>query len=210
MLILKEVSKAYKDKVILKDISYCFEDGKVIAIVAPNGAGKTTLLSVISGLVLPDKGSITHDKENIGIVLAGDKNLYLKNTVLENLYFWGALQGVKKQQVEERVQYYREYFPGLDEIKNKLVEHLSYGQKRIVSLLSCFITDAEIILLDEVTEGLDMQHIRILQEMLEEYKENRTILLVSHDYDFIAEISDEIVSLKDGQFEKVCKSGGEL
>lgn len=204
MVELKNVTKAYGSHMILSDISHNFPCGKITTIIAPNGTGKTTLLGVISGLVLPDKGEVSVSRRgNPNIVLAGDKNLYMKATVRENLYYFGALCGMTKARTAERINYYKKYLPIYDEIKNQLVEKLSYGQKRLLAIFSGILTENHCVLLDEITEGLDMSHVVAVEQLLQACKQNRVVIVVSHDYDFIANVSDEIIYLKDSKFQEI-------
>lgn len=204
MIVLKEITKRYGNRIILDDISYCFAKEKISTVIAPNGSGKTTLLGVISGLVLPDQGTVSVGRSgNVSIVFAGDKNFYMKATVLENLYYFGALYGMSKVSVEERIACYKKYLPIYDEITNRLVEELSYGQKRLLGIFSGILTEASCVLLDEVTEGLDMSHVAAVEQLLKACKQDKAIIIVSHDYDFIARVSDEIIYLRDGKFQEI-------
>lgn len=204
MVELNGVTKAYGNRAILDNISHSFTKDKITTIIAPNGTGKTTLLGVISGLVLPDKGTVSVGQNgNVSIVFAGEKNLYMKATVLENLYYFGALYGMTKAEVKEHIVCYQKYLPLYGEIENKLVEELSYGQKRLIAIFSGILSDAGCVLLDEVTEGLDMSHVAVVERLLQAAKRNRVVIIVSHDYDFIANVSDEVIYLKDGRFQEI-------
>lgn len=209
MIQMNDVVKRYGNKTVLDGVTQTFTEGKIISIVAPNGSGKTTTLSLISGLLLPDEGTIVYSGKNgcrgVNVVLSGERNLYIKNTVRENLLYLGIIRGMSKADVEKSIEKYCVYFPLLKKIRNETVEKLSYGQKRLVSIFSAVITDAECVLLDEVTEGLDMECVRILSDMLLHISKEKIVVLASHDYDFVADISDSILFLKNGKLTEESK-----
>jgi ABC-type multidrug transport system ATPase subunit len=202
MIKIQNITKKYGDKSVLRGVTCDFEEGKVTSIVAPNGSGKTTLMSIVSGLLIPDGGTIDFPEKwgpaDVSIVFAGEKNLYMKNTVLENLLYFGIIQGMKKCEIVQEIERYRPYLPFLWEVRNQLAESLSYGQKRLVAIFSAIVTNAKCIMIDEASEGLDMEYAALLTGMLRKSAENRVILLASHDYSFVSKISDRILFLKDG------------
>ncbi len=203
MIVLDSISKKFGERIILSQASHTFRDGEIASITAPNGTGKTTLLSIISGLLLPDEGNVVYGGKNgcrgVNIVLSGERNLYVKNTVQENLLYLGAIRGMSRKDIEMRIQQYQKYFPIVGRISNTIIEKLSYGQKRLMAIFSAVISDADCVLLDEVTEGLDMEYICMLRELLTNISENKVILLASHDYDFVAGISQSVVFFKEGK-----------
>ncbi|NLG89468.1 MAG: ABC transporter ATP-binding protein [Clostridiaceae bacterium] len=204
MMKVDNITKSYGNNTVLRGITYNFEKGNITTILAPNGSGKTTLLSIISGLLIPDSGTV-HFYENwepsdVCIVLAGEKNLYMKNTVLENLLYFGIIRGMKKREVTENIERFKDYLPFIGEAQSKLAEKLSYGQKRLLSIFSAIITNAKCIMIDEASEGLDMEYANILKILLRKSAEDRVIILASHDYDFVSKVSDRLIFLKDGKF----------
>ena len=213
MISLVEVSKKFGEKRILDQVTYTFKRGEITSIVAPNGTGKTTTLSIISGLLLPDVGEVIYSNKNgyrgVNIVLSGERNLYVKNTVRENLVYFGIIRGMKKKQIEEKICEYLSYFPALKNMENVMVEKLSYGQKRLISIFSAVISDADCLLLDEATEGLDMEYTEMMRNILANISRDRVVVLASHDYSFIADISKNIVFFKEGKLTEV-GCGGEL
>lgn len=208
MIEIKSIYKKYGDNEVLKGVDCTFKEGEITTIMAPNGTGKTTLLSVISGLLLPDKGEVKYEEKqgikNVSIVLSGEKNLYMKNTVKENLYYFDIIRGMPKKEIQKKIEENLKFLPLIGDIENKLVEHLSYGQKRLVTIFSAMISNATCILLDEVSEGLDMQYINLLQKLITALSKDRIIIMASHDYDFVSSISDRLVFLKSGMIVKEC------
>lgn len=198
---IKNVTKKYSEKTVIKNMELDIKSGEITTIVAPNGTGKTTLLSLISGLLIPEEGVVEYEgfkRNDINVILSGEKNLYMKNTVKENILYFGIIQGLSKKEILRRIETYREDFPFYHEVKDKLVEELSYGQKRLIAIFSALIVDAKCIMIDEASEGLDMSYVDLLTKILKRISENKIIILASHDYDFVADVSDKILFLKDG------------
>lgn len=94
--------------------------------------------------MLPDEGTISFsdgmDEQGFDVILSGERNLYVKNTVYENLIYFSMLKGMSKSTADAAIAREKEKFPIYEMVKNKLVETLSYGQKRIVSLMSAVVT----------------------------------------------------------------------
>lgn len=203
MIQLHKVSCRFDKNYILKDLDLDLAPNTIHTVVAPNGTGKTTLFGLLADLNIPTSGTIDYQngfsKKDVVLLLAGDKNLYMKNTVKENVYFFGILRGLSKKEIEKNITFYKKMFPQYDEFQDKLTEILSYGQKRIVALFSAIVSESKCIILDEAAEGLDISNLQVLKELLQEAKKDRIIILASHDFYFCSEISDQIYYLKEGQ-----------
>lgn len=207
MIEVKNLYKSYREKDVLNGVTCSFESGFVYSIVAPNGTGKTTFISILSGLLAPTSGEISFSGDNsikdTYVVLAGEKNLYAKNTVKENAMYIGRISGKTTKEIKKQTDFLRNRFPVYNDVFDSMVEKLSYGQKRLVALLSSVIADSSCIIIYEVSEGLDMNHISLLLDMIEYLKKDRIIILASHDYEFVANVSDYNWFLKDGCFQKM-------
>ncbi|WMJ90484.1 ATP-binding cassette domain-containing protein [Anaerocolumna sp. MB42-C2] len=210
MIKLDKVTKGFGDKVVINNLSIEFYPNKVSAIIAPNGSGKTTLISILSGLMLADKGNINfinpYYQDEVVIILAGEKNLYMKNTVKENLIYFGTIRGLKIGNIQKLIDYYKEFFPLYNDIENQLVEKLSYGQKRLVSIMTAVVSNAKCIIIDEASEGLDMYYVSILKKLLIELKKERIVIITAHDYGFVSDVSDTVMILKDGKIINNCNN----
>lgn len=202
MITTYHLSKTFGADPILRDVSFCAPRGAVTAVAGPNGIGKTTLLNIVCGILSPDSGGVKlgdgETARDIFAVLSGDKNLYAKNTVRENVEFAGVLKGMRRAQIRENIKRYAGYFPLYQKLENQLYEKLSFGQKRLITIFAAAVTEAGIILMDEPTEGLDLAHKSQLAQILSVLKQNAAILLTTHDYEFSAAVSDRILFLKDG------------
>lgn len=204
MIELKDLCKSYGDKAVLKELSCTFESGNVYSIVAPNGTGKTTLISILSGLLVQTSGDVIfsdgNSEKDTFLVPAGEKTLYAKNTVKENAFYVGRIRGKSTKEILNSTDFLRKCFPIYNEVFNTLVERLSFGQKRLVSLLNAVIANPSCIIIDEVSEGLDVAHTAMLVEMIEFLKKDRIVIIASHDYDFVSDVSDFNWFLKNGTF----------
>lgn len=209
---LDNVTKSFGTNLVLNHITETFKEDQITAVVAPNGMGKSTLLNIISGMITPDEGTVEYNikdgNRGVSILLAGEKNLYVKNTVEENLKYFGVINGFSSKEISRKINEFSQIFPEYEKLKNKIVEKLSYGQKRIVAIISSLLIEQACILLDEVTEGLDEEHVKEIKRLLKKAEENTIIILVSHDYDFVADISERTLFLKNGTFVSECGKVG--
>ena len=206
MIEVKDIDKKFKDKIVLDQVNISIPKNSVTSILGPNGMGKTTLISIICNLLLADAGVVEYSDNlqirEIFLSLAGDKNLYMKNTVMENINYFSVLRGLKKEEILANLEEYKIYFPKFEDFKNSRVETLSFGQKKIVVILSALVSNSKLIILDEISEGLDMEHKEELANLIKATKKDFTYLLSSHDYEFISKVSDKASFLKDGKFVK--------
>ena len=165
-LIIQNLRKSYKNKVVVKDISLSVKSGEVVGLLGPNGAGKTTSFYMIVGLVAADRGTIRidqneltnmpiHNRSKIGIsYLPQEPSIFRKMTVRENILAVLELRKHPRKKIYERLQ---------DLLKDLSIEHikdspaisLSGGERRRVEIARCLATDPKFILLDEPFAGID-------------------------------------------------------
>lgn len=94
-------------------------------------------------------------------------------------------------------------------MKNKLVETLSYGQKRIISLMSAVVTGAKCVIIDEATDGLDIDNRKLVADTIHSVRDGRSIIVIAHDFSFASDVADTLIFLKDGRFAEVVENGRE-
>ena len=188
---LKNVRKKYGSFEALKGVDLVFEEGKFYGLLGPNGAGKTTLFNLLIQNFKQSSGEITWEVDgkalstkefyrHIGIVFQSnrlDDNL----TVEENLFSRGALYGLSKNQVRDRIEELKTYLD-VSAIKKQKYGSLSGGQKRKVDIARALLPQPSLLLLDEPTTGLDPQSRHDLWAAIDQLnkKANMTVVLITH------------------------------
>lgn len=202
MLKLEKIRKSFKNNLVLKDVSFTVDTGEVVGLVGLNGSGKSTIIRIISGLIIPDNGTIENDFKNIGVLLEGSRNIYHFLTVRENIKYFSILNNIEDAYVENFMNKYITLF-GLEDKLDEEVGNLSRGMIQKVSIMILLAQNPDIIIMDEPTLGLDIistiQIREIIQDIVEE--KNKTVLIVSHDTKLLDSVADRILFLKDGKIE---------
>ena len=178
----QNVGKSFGDRTIIKDFTLRIQRGDRIGIVGANGTGKTTLIRMLTGEAEPDTGSITLSPTLTGIVIDQQRKLLTPEKrvrdVLADGSDWIDVRGVRKH-----VQGYLKEFlfdPALIEAR---IGSLSGGEQSRILLAREFAREANLLVLDEPTNDLDLETLDLLQEVIADY--DGTVLIVSHDRDFL-------------------------
>jgi ABC transport system ATP-binding/permease protein len=178
----QDVSKGYGDRQIIRDFSLRIQRGDRIGIVGPNGAGKTTLLNLLTGEIQPDTGKVTRAKTLSGIVIDQQRKLMEPSKrvkdVLANGGDWIDVRGSKKH-----IKGYLKEFLFDPSLTDAPVGSLSGGERSRLLLAREFARQANLLVLDEPTNDLDLETLDLLQEVIADY--DGTVLIVSHDRDFL-------------------------
>lgn len=192
------------DKKILSDLNLKIRSNMVTVIMGSNGTGKTTLINIITGLTSRDKGSVLFDGSPMNLSLSRDQKkklcyvpdspIFLEYlTGLENLKYISKMYS-KNITVEKLHNFLEEY--DLNPNDETLVKDYSRGMKTKLNLCFTEVIDATFIILDEPTIGLDITSIEYLRNKLLKYKSlGKTILITSHDMEFVRSVADEIYLL---------------
>jgi len=198
----KKFSNGKSEFTALENINLTVKDGEFITILGPSGCGKTTLLRIIAGLETYTSGTATLNGEIIsgpgpkrGMVFQ-EYSLFPWKTVLGNVMFGLQMQGIPKNEAEEKALTYLKLV-GLSEFKNSYPYELSGGMKQRVAIARALANEPEIILMDEPFGALDAQTRNNLQnELLRIWQEEkRTIIFVTHSVDEAVFLSDRIIIL---------------
>jgi ATP-binding cassette subfamily F protein uup len=178
----ESVSKSFAERAIIRDFSLRVQRGDRIGVVGPNGAGKTTLLKLLTGEMQPDSGSVTLAKTLSGIVIDQQRKLMEPQRrvkdVLANGGDWIEVRGNKKH-----IKGYLKEFLFSPEIAETPIGALSGGERSRLLLAREFAREANLLVLDEPTNDLDLETLDLLQEVIADYE--GTVLIVSHDRDFL-------------------------
>lgn len=189
-----EIKKSFKNKEVLKGVSFTVEEGDKVALLGNNGAGKSTLLKIIAGQVQANAGRIetTLDfQTEIGMMPQGDiliDDLKVGDLVLLKCYM-NQLEDIDIDALLKMVE--------LEDFKNQYVLGLSGGQKRRLSLLLTILNEPRLIFLDEPTTGMDLESVDNFWHLLEEQK--FTSVVVTHDFNQIDHFFTKVLILKDGR-----------
>ena len=199
-----------REKEALKGVDLRVEEREIFGILGPNGAGKTTLLSILSTLLLPERGKVRilgmdglHDEHEVRKrvnVVSGNANFLWSLTVKENLHYYGMLYGLTGKERETKVETLIKVF-NMKEYQNIPFDELSTGMKQRLSLAKSLINDPEVLFLDEPTVGLDPDvSIRIREEILSIHRQKGiTILLTTHNMKEAENLCGRIAFLKEGR-----------
>jgi ATPase subunit of ABC transporter with duplicated ATPase domains len=187
-----KISKAFEDKVVLKDVSFTLTRGEKLAVVGPNGIGKTTLCRMIARMIEPDRGKITLGHQvTVGHMPQQHEEAVSKadfKTAFEWLYQWD-----EKSTVQEiRGLLGRMLFPSED--ADKPVSALSGGETARLLMSKLTLTKDNLLLLDEPTNHLDLESIRALTEAMQKYE--GTMVFVSHDHYMVEDVATCVLELK--------------
>jgi ATP-binding cassette subfamily F protein uup len=176
------VTKSYGERTIIRDFSLRVQRGDRIGIVGPNGAGKTTLLKLLTGELAPDSGTVTKAKTLSGIVIDQQRKLMEPQRRVRDVLAgggdWIDVRGSKKH-----IKGYLKEFLFDPAIADAPVGSLSGGERSRLLLAREFARHANLLVLDEPTNDLDLETLDLLQEVIADY--DGTVLIVSHDRDFL-------------------------
>ncbi|MFL6830833.1 MAG: ABC-F family ATP-binding cassette domain-containing protein [Sphingomicrobium sp.] len=178
----ERVSKSYGERPIIRDFSLRIQRGDRIGLVGPNGAGKTTLLKLLTGEIAPDSGTVTRAKTLSGIVIDQQRKLMEPQRrvrdVLAHGGDWIEVRGHKKH-----IKGYLKEFLFDPALADAPIGSLSGGERSRLLLAREFAREANLLVLDEPTNDLDLETLDLLQEVIADY--DGTVLIVSHDRDFL-------------------------
>ncbi|EPB8186514.1 ATP-binding cassette domain-containing protein [Clostridium perfringens] len=205
MLVVNNVSKKYGSFYALKDINLEFNNG-VYALLAPNGAGKTTLIKLLTTLIFPTSGEILYkgtdivslDGEYRDIIgyLPQDFGYYRNYTPRKFLLYLAALKGIKKEDAVEKVKEVLKVV-SLENVENKKMKGFSGGMIQRVGIAQALLNDPKILILDELTAGLDPKERVRFRNLLSDLSRDRIVIISTHIVSDIEFISNEVIMIKD-------------
>ena len=216
MIYISELSKTFSGQKVLNDLSLEIQKGEVVALIGSSGAGKSTFLRSLNYLEAPDSGRIkiedfevdfehiTQDqiltlRRKLAMVFQ-QFNLFGRKTALENVK--EGLVVVKGLSDQEATKIAREELAkvGLSDRENHYPRHLSGGQKQRVALARALAMKPEVLLLDEPTSALDPELVgEVEKSIANAAKSGQTMVLVSHDMSFVAQVADKVLFLDKGR-----------
>ncbi len=212
MIEVKDVHFTYPSGVeALKGVSLTIHDGDFIAIMGQNGAGKTTLVKHINGLLKPTKGEVIVDEvhtkktsvaklaRTVGFVFQNPDHQLFCETVEEEVAFALKNFGFKEGATKKRVSWALNLL-GLAEYRQTSPFMLSGGERKRVALASVLAWDPKFVILDEPTIGQDHQQKEKLRQFIVQLNaQKKTVIIVTHDVEFVAECNPRVVLMADGK-----------
>lgn len=210
MIEIKNLTKKFKDKIAVNNISLTINEGELFALLGTNGAGKTTTIKMMSTLILPTSGEIKVEgydirKDNMKIkeiinVSPQETAIAPNLSVKENLEFMAGVYKIKNK--DEKINELIEIFK-LQEVLKQKAKTLSGGWQRKLSIAISLINNPKILFLDEPTLGLDVIARRELWSVIEKLKGKITIILTTHYMEEVESLSDKVGIMNKGNLIEV-------
>jgi branched-chain amino acid transport system ATP-binding protein len=222
MLRVNNLSKHFGGVKAVNDCSFSVKNGKITALIGPNGSGKSTLFNLVSGVLVPDKGSILLEGKEItkkpvekisemGVSrLFQQSRLFNNISVLDNLLlafdtpsknFWISFFGLyndKKKNTTIAMDALKAV--GLEGKASSHARGLSFGQKRLIEISRAMLKPHKLLMLDEPVAGVTpAMRDKISQMLLAMKKKKETVLLIEHDMNFTLKVADEVIVLDEGK-----------
>lgn len=226
LLELQNVTKTFGGVRAVDDVSLSLTEGRITSLIGPNGAGKTTLFGLITGFLPPDAGTVYYRGREIkglpsyriaqmGIGrLFQDVRVFDRLTALDNVLLARKHQRgenpltalfLRRRTLKEESKNVEEArrwldFVGLGEMEGSLGEDLSYGQQKLLAIARLLANDADLLLLDEPTAGVNPAMVRSVLDLIRRLvQEGKTVVVIEHNMTVIMEISDWVFFLDDGK-----------
>ena len=213
MIKVENITKRFKNRTVLKSISFQIEKGEFVSIIGPSGCGKTTLLKMINRLIKPTSGKIyingenIYDKDpitlrrNMGYVIQ-QNGLFPHMTIKDNIEIIPKLEKKKSEEIYKRtIELMNMVDLNPDEYLNRYPSELSGGEQQRIGVARAFANDTDIVLMDEPFSAVDpITRADLQNELLNlQSKLNKTIVFVTHDMDEALKLSNKICLMKDGE-----------
>lgn len=208
MITIRNLSKTYGTKTVLRDINLDIFKGEIIGYIGPNGAGKSTTVKIMLGLIEQFSGEIKILGENI----QGDNNykrkigyvpetaeVYENLTAREYLTFVGELYGMSYEDADGKAEKLMDLF-GIKNVYDARLSSYSKGMKQKVLIISSLINDPDILFLDEPLSGMDANSVMVFKEVLAELaRDGKTIFYLSHIMEVVEKLSNRIILINNGE-----------
>ena len=204
-LVVEHLSKKFGEKTAVEDLSFTINEPGVFAFLGTNGAGKSTSIRMILGMLTRDSGTVTWNGEPLNIMkervgyLSEERGLYPKYNILEQMYYFASIKGVKKKDATPAIDYLFSRLK-IDEYKKMRAEQLSKGNQQKVQLAAALLCNPKIIILDEPLSGLDPVNADLFKSIIREERDNgKYIIMSSHQMETIEEFCEDLVLLHHGK-----------
>ena len=212
-LSLKNISKKYKDKEILKNISFDIKEGELVCILGPSGCGKTTLLNIIGGFVSDFSGDVLLSDENINNIPPEKREiatvfqsygLFTHKNVIDNVSYGLKLLKIDKNMREKRARDMLEKV-GLAGYEKKKIKELSGGEQQRVAIARSMVLNPKLLLLDEPLSNLDVHLRDVMRKEIKRIQKQFgvTMIIVTHDQEDAFKLADRVIVINEGHIEQI-------
>lgn len=212
-LSLKNISKKYKDKEILNNISFDIKEGELVCILGPSGCGKTTLLNIIGGFVSNFSGDVLLSDENINNIPPEKREiatvfqsygLFTHKNVIDNVSYGLKLLKIDKNMREKRARDMLEKV-GLAGYDKKKIKELSGGEQQRVAIARSMVLNPKLLLLDEPLSNLDVHLRDVMRKEIKRIQKQFgvTMIIVTHDQEDACKLADRVIVINEGHIEQI-------
>lgn len=211
MIQIQNVSKTYGKKGVkaVDSLSWNIEDGRITGFIGPNGAGKSTTLKMITGISIPDEGSIQINGYDISkqaldakrqfAFVSDTPDNFLKLKGLEYLNFMADIYGISMQEREERIRHLAQRFEMENALSGQIADY-SHGMRQKMMIMGALIHNPPVWIMDEPLVGLDPNSAHILKEMMKEHAAKGNIVLFStHVLEVAEKLCDRVAIINHGK-----------
>lgn len=224
MIVFRNITKKFDKKIAVNNISLEIDKGQIFGILGPNGAGKTTIIKMLISMLEQSSGTISvngldniknsFEIKKITSYVSDNPDIYTTLTGMQYLNFIGNIYNVSKDDIEKNVDKYKKLLELSDENLFTYISDYSHGMKQKLVLISAFITNPEIIVLDEPMVGLDVKTSYNLKNILKDLANmGKTIIFSTHIMEIAQSICDKIAIVDKGNLiycDNVSKIDGSL
>ena len=208
MMELKNIGVRFSGRDVLKDVSVMFNSGEIIGLVAPNGTGKSTLMNVIMNYINPNSGKVilndeleyTNKKNEVKIhqlvsMMPDQSDLYNQISGKEHLKIYSSMWNSPPKLIDETIKEL-----GMASYINKNTGTYSLGMRQRLCFAMQIVSDTQVMLMDEVMNGLDPTHVELISQILVKKKsEGKTVIVASHLLENLEKYADRIFFMKNGE-----------
>jgi len=208
MIEITNLTKKFKDNVVLDNISFKVEKGEILGFLGPNGAGKSTTMKIITTFWNPTEGIVKVDDIDVRLDPIAVKNkigylpenvpLYDDMKVIEYLKFIAQIRKLKKEDINNRINEVATAC-GLEKVLFKPIDELSKGYRQRVGLAQAIMHNPDVLILDEPTTGLDPNQIVEIRDLIKKIGQEKTVIFSTHILSEVSATCDRVIIINNGK-----------